>query len=1264
MFSLPKTSSTEESIDSSSSYVNFPPPPKLSNTASYSPRLTYNSASDSSLSDLQEIKLKRKSKRKNVKTLPAIGVFWDIENCQVPKTKSATLVVQQIRELFYNDYREAEFLVVCDVKKESAQVVSDLNDAQVNLIHVSSTSKNAADEKLRQSLRRFSELHKIPCAIALISGDVNFAADLSDLRYRKKMHVILIHNNNVADALILCANETYNFTTIIEKVPANSKMKPVANQQVDLLVFNLPFNICNDMGRLKSRLKLLSDNCGGRVLAVHRELGYAVIRFSSSDFAKRAQKRLDGEDVFGNKIQVSQPLIGKESLVKNYTGRKARGEDVSQIRSKSDQHPKNNLWLLEPNKVSTVSKAHFPSRDTATLEMVPVCVKGQDNYPCNGEESKMRPIELLISNLDVSIDTKELSTILLNKLKQYVMVLNFTLKVQTDGALAAIITIGTQQEAQLVISHLHHQRIGSKRITISYMQPKSDSEQLRHMVTALLQETPNNRMPLFKFFGLVEDRYQCNISLSEINQLKDICKVTTGQGGRMISLTNKGVVSLSLQGSLSLHAYCTFHCPEGQENRGWGEALDFSLPNIKISLRLFESQVNKLLRSHFGCLPLLSFPICYAIEIGQVLPENEYGVPLEHLITCIDNVQLVCDKQNRNIKYLQWKSEGNKEEVHNNNAPSVLMPNVTIFCREVVDLLKTVENCQLLLLRYIPTYHHHFGRQCRVADYGFTRLVDLFEAISHAVQILGYGSKRIVTLTHATQMRRFTSDLLRVLKGQALKRVAVSNFVAAYQNTFHKAFNPVEYGLCSFEDLISELQEGVVVIASIDNVETICIPKREQTAEEIQRTKQFSLEVQQLLSHTPYCSMLFNKFVPAYHHHFGRQCKVSDYGFSKLVELFEALPDVVDMEGQCDVDRNIKLKSHLALEILGVQIQAIIKESNYSAIHIEDVFANFRQRHGYSLKPEMYNCKDHLELVHTLNDFVQVIHGSAGTLLAITVVDISVLKMRVWGLLLQPPHMSTITKFIYDYRVRFLGTLPITKLEQLKSVIVMSNNGAETFVCLTPYYILAAQLYHLMFVNGGCIPLADVNKIYFRKFGSYLYASDYGLNCLEDLFKQMSFALTIVTSGKQLNVVLNEKLSDYRIELPTVVKLEQSSNWPSTSTHLYRNCFSPPKPDMSFLDDGWSNFSIRNEADAKSQSQHYTNSSAFIASIPKISSPHPTNLPTPDKLMSQDDSGVNTSRNDFTMFYNDNSLSENEHLSIGGTSQPRNFNKIMFNFNM
>lgn len=142
-------------------------------------------------------------------------------------------------------------------------------------------------------------------------------------------------------------------------------------------------------------------------------------------------------------------------------------------------------------------------------------------------------------------------------------------------------------------------------------------------------------------------------------------------------------------------------------------------------------------------------------------------------------------------------------------------------------------------------------------------------------------------------MRRFTSDLLRVLKVQPCKQICLNEFAGAYEKVMNKPFNPVDYGLCTFVDLLDELPEHIVVVCQTDDNVTIAMPKREQTPKEVMRTKQFAMEVIDILRHSPYCTMLFNKFVPAYHHHFGHQCRVSDYGFAKLIELFEAIPDVV-----------------------------------------------------------------------------------------------------------------------------------------------------------------------------------------------------------------------------------------------------------------------------------------------------------------------------------------------------------------------------------
>lgn len=63
---------------------------------------------------------------------PPIGVFWDIENCAVPRGKSALAVVQRIRDQLFIGHREAEFMCVCDINKESSTIIQELNDSQVN----------------------------------------------------------------------------------------------------------------------------------------------------------------------------------------------------------------------------------------------------------------------------------------------------------------------------------------------------------------------------------------------------------------------------------------------------------------------------------------------------------------------------------------------------------------------------------------------------------------------------------------------------------------------------------------------------------------------------------------------------------------------------------------------------------------------------------------------------------------------------------------------------------------------------------------------------------------------------------------------------------------------------------------------------------------------------------------------------------------------------------------------------------------------------
>lgn len=131
-----KESISSDSVAGQSSYPTprFPPPPRLiksANNSYCSTASTSDSSVHSSPVHRRFIYQKKKRRKPVVNKLPPLGIYWDIENCQVPRNKSAAAVVQRIREAFLENYRESEFIVVCDIKKESPHIIQELHDSQV-----------------------------------------------------------------------------------------------------------------------------------------------------------------------------------------------------------------------------------------------------------------------------------------------------------------------------------------------------------------------------------------------------------------------------------------------------------------------------------------------------------------------------------------------------------------------------------------------------------------------------------------------------------------------------------------------------------------------------------------------------------------------------------------------------------------------------------------------------------------------------------------------------------------------------------------------------------------------------------------------------------------------------------------------------------------------------------------------------------------------------------------------------------------------------
>ena len=594
-------------------------------------------------------------------------------------------------------------------------------------------------------------------------------------------------------------------------------------------------------------------------------------------------------------------------------------------------------------------------------------------------------VELQVSNLDPVIDHREVKHLVTALFSEYVKLLRVDIYRQEGGGLGAVVKLSNDQDAKVAISQLHKRKIGTKRISISYL--PTDVECLpRKEIVTLLQSVPGGKILLFKFRQMYEERFRGCVSVSDLHRMKDVVTLydDVGGSGRMIQLNSKVDVGTNEVELLM----CEEHYPKN--NNGWAEKpiVDDSLPLVHVSLNELSNNVKKLLDDHGGSLPLASLIHCYSAEFGPLnvsyTDDGKNGVVLEHLLQAVRGILVITGATG--IKKLIEATPDNcaKKNIELVGPPPALASQLITFTREVVDMLKAVPGCKIPFYKFIPRYHHHFGKQCRVADYGYTKLRDLLESLPHVVQIVGEGSKPQIMLAHKAQVRRFTNDLLKMLKNQPDKQFLLSSFCLVFERTFFKPLNVYDYGVCYLDDIFSEIPDNTI------SREEICINgnpdflisvyRRDQTQEEVMRTRGFAKEVIELLRHLPNLSICFNKFIPAYHQHFGRQCRVGSYGMSKLIELFEAIPDTVEIKDEGD-DRLVLLTKDKMIWVVGEQIEGVVKASKDRSVALSDVEEEYSKMFGHYLPLLRLKITSVNELAELLQSWVRVVDGKEGKVL-------------------------------------------------------------------------------------------------------------------------------------------------------------------------------------------------------------------------------------------------------------------------------------------
>ncbi|XP_026838680.1 meiosis regulator and mRNA stability factor 1-like isoform X1 [Drosophila erecta] len=592
-------------------------------------------------------------------------------------------------------------------------------------------------------------------------------------------------------------------------------------------------------------------------------------------------------------------------------------------------------------------------------------------------------VTLQVTNLDYSLDESHLRSFLLNQLKPITPVVSLLF----EGSSYAKITVPDLYFAKQVVSNLHRKKIGHKRMLVSYTRDSSLTEvnTLRCQVAGLLKDVPFNTLPMYKFRELFQSRFKTSISVLDLYKMQDICTINSDNNEEKFirlnpELVNTLDISPLMEGLQHSVPYCSIHFKK-EQHKGWAEQEIEPLQNVFMSISEIQKLIYPLLKVHTGDIPVATLLHCIKEVLNVSIMANENGVNLEHLICCVQGIQVRAN--NFGIKIVGW-IEINKEMQSGSLNASSNACNLTAsdrtncgsyfknsvadplfqISREVIELLKMSPKSTMKFNRFIPAYHNHFGKQCRVADYGYTKLIELFEALSNVVQIMGDGENRQITLTHRIQIRRFTSDLLRVLRANGNNSVLLSQLPLVFTQTQNKTFDITDYGVCDLIDILDGLvSSNIVTLGTVQNGKDILIsmPKRKQTNSELEKTCVFAGEMVELFQNALQYTILFQKFVRSYHYHFAYQCRLSDYGFLKLADLLDAINGLVDMELTSDEDKKIVLSPKVARRVFAEQCENLIRNATGNSSYcmkLDQVLTLHKKKYGYQIQPKTLGVSD------------------------------------------------------------------------------------------------------------------------------------------------------------------------------------------------------------------------------------------------------------------------------------------------------------------
>ncbi|KAL2345579.1 hypothetical protein Fmac_006864 [Flemingia macrophylla] len=165
-------------------------------------------------------------------TTAKTSVWWDIENCHVPKGSDPHAITQNITSALIrmNYCGPVSVSAYGDTTRIPASVQHALSSTGISLNHVPAGVKDASDKKILVDMLFWAVDNPAPANYLLISGDRDFSNALHQLRMRR-YNILLAQPQKASAPLVAAAKSVWLWTTLLAGGPplSNGESQQLGN---------------------------------------------------------------------------------------------------------------------------------------------------------------------------------------------------------------------------------------------------------------------------------------------------------------------------------------------------------------------------------------------------------------------------------------------------------------------------------------------------------------------------------------------------------------------------------------------------------------------------------------------------------------------------------------------------------------------------------------------------------------------------------------------------------------------------------------------------------------------------------------------------------------------------------------------------------------------------------------------------------------------------------------------------------------------------